>query len=632
MSRRGTSAIIYSAAGVAAMFALLVGLNVLLSHHKLRLDLTQERAFTLSEGSRQILQGLASPVQVRLYVDPGEGKAGPGLQAYAREVQDLLEEMREVSSGKLEIQMLRPLPDSEAEDSARLDGVIPQTLPDGDRIYLGLAFSQLDRKAVLPFLAPSGERLLEYDIMRSIVSVTTGRKPVLGMLTPLQIGRSDPRLPLSQRPPEPSIFLAELQRAYDVRMLPYNEGTPIPEDIQTLVVLHPKGISPQTQYELDQFLLRGGRLLVFLDPMCVMDQLPPSPMMGPPPPSSSTLDKLLPAWGLDFPLKSIVVDMENLGTARQRRAPGILALGDKALNPDDILTTAADNLFMVLAGTFEGSGTTGIDRTVLVSSSEQSKLEDPGMTQMSPEEVERRFEASGKSYPLAVRLSGNFKTAFPDGKPARQDPGRQDGSPAAAGLQAGANPGLKTSRAPGTVVLVSDVDMLFDPVAVAEMPTPFGQPMRMPANGNLAFAQAAVEQLTGDTALMAVRSRASRARPFTVVRKMTAEAEARFRDKIAELERELSEAQERLAQLQQRKDPQQRFILTEEEAQEVERFRARETETKRALKELRRDLRREVDSLEQRTKWVNILAMPLAVALAGISVALLRSRRRGGRP
>ena len=615
--------------GLAAMLVLLVGLNVLASRLQMRADLTEERAFTLSDGTRQILADLKSPVQVRFYYSQSDEAMPMGLKNYAQSVNDLLDAMESASGGKLQIQRLDPTPDSDAEDSARLDGVDPQVFPNGDRIYLGLGFSQLDRKSALPFLAPDRERLLEYDMARAINAVTNAQRPVIGLMTPLTTSPTPPMM-MMERPPSAGIFFDELRRAFEVKEIPF-ESAEIPADIETLVVVHPRQISEATEYALDQFVLRGGKLVAFLDPMCVMDAPPGGPMMGMAPPSVSTLGKLLPAWGVQFNTAEIVVDMQNVGNTRRGRAPGILSLGPDALDPDAVVTGGVDSLFMALAGAYQGEPSEGLERTALVFSSPQSELADPSFTQTSPQIVERNFKPSGVEYAVAVKLEGTFKTAFPQGKPKAAPEGQPAMPDAATSPDPEAPPGLKESTTPTTVYLVGDVDMLFDPLAVAEVPTPFGRPVVVPANGNIDLAQSMIEQLAGGDELASVRARASRDRPFTVVKRLQAEAENKFRDKISELEDGLNETQSRLAELERSKDAGQQFILTPEQQEEIKAFRTKEAEAKKELKEVRKTLRREVDALEQRVKWTNILAMPLVVAAAGLVIAFIRHRRQSAR-
>ena len=630
MKHRNYETPLYALAAVAAVLVLLLGANFIVSKLKWRADLTEERAFTLSEGTRKVLAGLKAPVQVRFYCTQSDEAMPMGLKNYGQAVEDLLDAMRTASGGKLQVQKLDPAPDSDAEDSARLDGIEPQVFPNGDRIYFGLGFSQLDRKSALPFLSPDRERLLEYDSVRAVSAVTSAQKPVLGLLTPLPTAAPSPVMGMMNRPPSAGVFFDELRRSFEVKEIPFG-AEEIPADIKTLLVVHPREISESTQYAIDQFILRGGQLVAFLDPMCVMDSQS-APMMGmQPPPSVSTFSKLLPAWGLNFNASEIVVDMQNVGNTRRGRAPGILALGPDSIDPDSVVTGDVDSLFMALAGTFQGEPAEGLQRTSLVFSSKQSALFDPGFAQTSPEAVEREFKPTGVDYPIAVKLEGKFKTAFPAGKPKAVPEGQPQMPDAATSPDPNAPPGLKESKETGVVYLVGDVDMLFDPLAVAELPTPFGQPVMVPANSNLNFAQSMAEQLSGGSELASVRSRASRDRPFTVVKRMQAEAESKFRDKISELERGLQEAQGRLAQLEVNKEAGQQFILTPEQQAEIKSFRKKEAETKKELKDVRKTLRREVEALEQRVKWTNILAMPLLVAAAGCLIAVYRHRRQSAR-
>jgi ABC-type uncharacterized transport system involved in gliding motility auxiliary subunit len=229
----------------------------------------------------------------------------------------------------------------------------------------------------------------------------------------------------------------------------------------------------------------------------------------------------------------------------------------------------------------------------------------------------------GMQYPLAIRLVGKFKTAFPEGKPKAVQP---EPSPAKPEEKPADTAALKESAQPTTVLLVGDADMIQDQIAVRELQTLGGPPMTIPVNGNLSFAQGAVEQMAGDSNLITVRSRASRERPFTVVQKMQADAESNYRSKIKELETSLSDTQRKVNDLQRSKDAGQKFILSTEQQQELTNFRKTEADVKTQLKDMRRKLRSEIDSLENRIKWINIAAMPIVVILAGFVFALMKRR------
>jgi ABC-type uncharacterized transport system involved in gliding motility auxiliary subunit len=616
---------LFSVIGVAAMLLILVAINFIAGRVKQRVDLTAEHAYTLSAGTKAILAKLDTPVQIRFYASQSAEGMPVFLKTYAQQVDDLLGEYRQNSRGLIQIQKLDPEPDSDAEDSAKLEGVEPQLLSNGERVYLGLSVSLLDQKEAIPFLSPERERLLEYDISRAIARVMTPDKPVVGVLSSLPVMGTGAMMPMQQRGEPPWVLIEELKRDFDVREIEPN-ATTIPNDIKVLVVIHPKGITEATQFALDQFVLRGGKLIAFLDPIAALDPQTASAGFGSPP-SKSDLDRLLKAWGVTFEDSKVVADLDFVARTGQGRAPAVLALNEKAVNKDDIATADAGNLFVVFGGVFGGTPAQGLKETVLLHSSKDSELVDPMMAQMSGEQITTSFKPSGIEYPLAIRLSGKFKTAFPAGKPkpteAEPNEKKEDASPP--------ETMLKESKQETTVVLVGDSDMIQDRVAVRQVGNPFGQRLFMPANGNLAFAENLIDQLTGDSNLIAVRSRASRERPFTVVKKMQADAEASYRSKIKELEDGLADAQRKIGQLQSGKQEGQRFILSPQQQEELANFRKKEAEAKTQLKEVRKKLRGDIDSLENRIKWLDIAGMPALVALTGLVFAIVKRRRSAAR-
>jgi ABC-type uncharacterized transport system involved in gliding motility auxiliary subunit len=375
-------------------------------------------------------------------------------------------------------------------------------------------------------------------------------------------------------------------------------------------------------------VLRGGKLIAFLDPQSVLDRSGAGNPMGMSMGSKSSIDKLMSAWGISFDSSKVVADLDFVGRTREGRQPAVLALNEKATNRDDIVSSDANNLFFVFAGAFSGTPVEGLKQTILLHSSKNSQLVDPMSAQFGGERIIKDFTSSNTEHPLALRLTGKFKTAFPGGKPGAAPAGEgKDAKPAAAGLQ--------ESSQESAVLLIGDVDFIQDQIAVQEVMNPFGgQRMVMPANANLAFAQGAIEQMAGDSNLVSVRSRASRERQFTVVKEMQAKAESAFQTKIKSLETSLAEAQQKLNELQRNKADKgggQRFILSPEQQREIANFRNKEREVKVQLKEERKKLRVGIDSLENTIKWINIALMPALVAGAGVGLAILRHKRRAAR-
>jgi ABC-type uncharacterized transport system involved in gliding motility auxiliary subunit len=639
MKKKTLETILYSTAGIAAMAIILIAFNVIAGAFKQRLDLTKEKAFTLSPGTRAILTKLDSPVKIRYYCTQGE--ASPEtvfLRNYAKHVEDLLSEYKQVAKGKLTIEKYDPQPDSDAEDSARLDGVEGQMLRNGERFYLGLAVSLLDEKQSLPFLDPNRERLLEYDLSRAITRVVTPDKPVIGIMSPLPLFGmpSNPMMMrMGQQGQQPWVIINELKNDFTVKRLAMDVDK-IDDDVKVLMVIHPREISDKAQFAIDQFLMRGGKLMAFLDPLPMVDSREQNEMLGSIPNSGSSLDKLLKAWGLSFETSKVVADMNyklQLGgrNGQPQDAPAVLGLNGQGINDQDIVTSQIDNLWLPYAGAFTGTPAEGLKETVLLKSTKDSQLVDGFMANLSGENVIKDFKPSGTEYALAVRLTGKFKTAFPNGPPEeKKNTEKKEGDKNDEEKKAEEKKtldSLKEAKQDTTVILVGDADMLYDRVALQPIQTLFGTAYA-PANGNLSFAQNAVEQLTGDNNLIGVRSRATVSRPFTKVKAMETAANERFQSEIKRLEESAADAQKKINELQQqKKDKDQRFILSPEQSAELAKLRKEEVETRKHLKQVQKDLRKEVVSLQTRVKWMNILAVPFAVTASGIALAFVKRKK-----
>ena len=623
----------FSTFGVAACLAIVVGLNIIASFAKHRFDLTAEKLFTLSDGTRQILQELDTPVEIRFYATRDDKVMPPQFKTHVRLVEDLLDEFRRNSGGKIKIAKFDPQPDSDAEDSARLDGIESQALSLTERIYLGLAVSMLDETVPIPFLDPSREEHLEYEIIRAVSQVMTVEETVVGVMSSLPVFGANPmmvRMGQAQRQ-SPWVVIEQLQQLFEVREIEMTAES-IDEEVTVLIVIHPKAITEPTEYALDQFLLKGGNLLVFLDPLALTDPQPSQNNMMGPPPSTSNLPNLLKAWGLEFDSGKVVADMSfakeiSFGQGPSQLQPAVLFVNDNGINRSSVVTAQIDQLLMPFVGAFSGEPLEELERTLLLHSTEQSQLVDGFMARLSGQQIARDFASEDKKRPIAMRLDGKFKTAFPEGKPkteeeanAEEDIDKEDEEEEAE------EESLKDSKEDGAVVLFGDADFLADPFSV-RVQNFLGARLISTINGNLALAQNLVEQLAGDNRLIHVRSRASMNRPFTKIQEKQREAEEKYRSEIRALEEKRQQTQTKLNELQRNRtdvSQGQRFVLSPEQQAELEKLRKQEVETNRQLKKTRRDLRREVDALETLLKWLNIAFMPIFVAFIGIFIALIK--------
>lgn len=632
MQKKSFQTILYSSAGVVLMLVLAVAVNVIFDAFPFRADLTQEKAYTLSAGTKAVLGKLAGPVTVRFYCTQGESATPETvyLKDYARQVEDLLHEYKMVAGKNLKIQKFDPEPDSDAEDSARMDGLEPQQLSDGDNFYLGLCVSMADQRVAIPFLEPNREKLLEYDITRAITEVLEPQKPTIGIMSALPVFGEQPNPEMQMQMPNQQAtpawtLVQQLQQDFTVQQIPMDTDK-IDDSIGTLMVIFPAGISDKTEYAIDQFVLRGGKLIAFLDPQSVlMARQQQNPMMGGGQNTSASLDKLLKAWGLQFDTSKVVADLDfkmelENENGQPMENPAWLALTPEGINQNDVVTSEIDSLWLPTVGAFTGQPAAGLKETVLLHSSKDAELTDAMMAGMGGDAIMNGFKATGINYDLAVRLTGKFQTAFPDGAP--QDELDKTNNVAMAGGSS-----LKESKADTSVVLVGDSDFLADDFSIRKTDSPFGQ-MASPLNANLDFAQDLVEQMAGDSDLIGLRSRGTLSRPFTRVKQMEAMAEASGQQKINGLQQSLQDTEQKLNDLQQQNpNKDQKLILSPAQQTEIDNFRKKQAEVSRELRQAQKDLRREVVSLETRLTWLNILAMPCAITLAGVTTALVKRRK-----
>jgi ABC-type uncharacterized transport system involved in gliding motility auxiliary subunit len=631
--------LLYSVVGVIAVLIILVAINLLGGVLKFRSDLTENKLYTLSDGTKKILNKLDTDVVVRLYFSKDNASVPVPLRTYAQEVQDLLDEYQQYGHGKIKVIKLDPKPDSDAEDSANLDGIEGQAVDLTDKIYLGIAVSCLDAKTTIPSLSPDRETLLEYDLSRAISSVVNPKKAVIGVMSALPVtGRESSPMMMQQReqPSQPWIFLNELKENYVVRDVPLTTDK-IDADVSVLVLVHPQGITDDAQFAIDQFLLRGGKMVALLDPFSFVEAQTAGPYGGAAG-YDSTLNKLLPAWGIDFSAKKMIAD-PTFATQVQRENdvqsdPTILSITSEGINKEDTLGAAISDLLMPFAGALTGKPAEGLKEDVLIKSSTQAGLVDVSAMQAGADAIRNELKSANTAYPIAIRLSGKFKTAFPDGKPAGKTSAQPSPSPTPQPAASASPPSkedyLKEGKSEGVVILVGDSDFAYDAIAGRAQQV-LTQSVFVPSNGNLNFIQSSVEQLAGDSDLIGIRSRSSGNRPFVVVNKMEAAAEQKYQSKIDELEDNLNQTRQKLATLQTTKQSDQKTLLSPEQQAEIKKFQENEATANKELKQVRKNLRQEIDSLQTTVKWVDIAGMPVIVTLIGLTLALVKRRSRAAR-
>lgn len=615
-------------AGIVLAALLFVAVNMLanLLFASARLDLTSDKLFTLSQGTRAILGKIEEPIVLRFYYSERLGREVPSYGVYAQRVRELLEEYRNNARGRLRLEVIDPAPYSDEEDRAVAFGL--QGVPlnqQGETVYFGLVGTNgADREETIPFFQPERERFLEYDLTKAVYNLSVTKKPQVGLLSSLPLegefrGRGQPSPPWA--------VYTQLGQFFDIRPVA-RDSAEIPAEIGVLMIVHPKNLPEPTLYAIDQFVLRGGRALVFVDPMSEgeMARGGPAAMGGP---TGSNLAKLFDAWGLSMEDDKLAGDRAaarrvNAGTEGRVRAVDYvlwLSLREANFERSDVLLTEASTIQMASAGILAKKEGATTEFVPLLRTSPQSQAISVDEVRMQPDPAAllANFKPSGTSLALAARIRGQSKSAFAEA------PAVAEGQPARTAAH------LAQSTGPINVIVVADTDMLEDRFWV-QVQDFFGQRVATPAAYNGDFVVNAVDNLLGSSDLIGLRGRGLSQRPFTLLADIQREAELRFRAKERELSEKLRETERRLAELQGRGGPRgedaPRSILTADQQSEIDRFRAELIGVRRELRDVQRDLRQDIEAVQTFTKAVNIGAVPALVALLAVGLGLARLRRR----
>jgi ABC-type uncharacterized transport system involved in gliding motility auxiliary subunit len=608
--------------GIAALVAIAILANWLVSltpAGNRGLDFTENKIHTLSDGTKSILGELDTRVVIRYYASRSSAYMPEQLKVHIRRVDDLLKEYANLSGGKLRIETLDPQPDTDAEDSANLDEISGQRINE-DNLYFGIAISALDKKVTIPFLDPNEETLLEYQISKAIAEVTTPVKPVIGIMSALDLAGT-PAMMLGQQAQQPWVIYQQLKQSFDLVDLGMEPGNINPNEIKLLFLFHPAGISKQAEYQIDQYLLNGGTVVACLDAHSVAAQMVGggNPMMGQPgPPTSSTLPTLLPAWGVDFISDQVLADPVHATTFGDgRKGVAVLSLPQSAMpQKDNLITKNLESVTFFIPGAFKINGKGGVSANSLVRSSKSAGFVDSLKASQLDPSIDKNIKSDGTAYDLVTFLSGNFKTAFPDGKPKEATPEETENEEAE---KAPETESLKQAVKPGNVFLIADIDAFYDRFAY-NVQNLGGIQIANPSNGNAPLLFNLIDQAVGSKYLIGSRSRAATRRPFTVIQEMEAEFDKQVGSKIEEFQEKQQQAQQKLQELQAQKSRGTELYLSPEQEAEIEKLRKQQVEYARLIRDQEKDLRRQKDKLAGNVTILNVVAMPTLVILFGLSL------------
>lgn len=634
--------------GLALAAVTLLSINLIASETlgSWKADLTEDKLYTISPGSVAVLQAIDEPIKARLYFSKKLGEIAPTYARYFDRIRTMLEDFRRISGGKLELEILDPEPFSDAEDQAVASGLSGRRLnAEGEMGYFGLAAENAtDDREVISFFSPDRENFVEYDITKLVHTLSNPKKRLVGLLSslPLEGGQN----PMTQQPTPPWLIMSQIREFFDVETL--DQGVKeIPPRVDVLLVAQPTQLTPEAAYAIDQYALKGGKVLVLIDPMAESAQFELMSKQGE---GRAEVVKLLKSWGLDFDPKKTAADIRyarrvQFGRGDQGMVTEFvawLALDKSAVDQRDVLSSGIDSLNLASAGILTPvDGATTTVTPVITTSPEAMEVETTkvGMT-ADPVALLRAYAPGGKPLMLAARVSGEAKTAFPNGVPKPDEKKDDDKAKAADGGdkdKAGDKPAEDTAKAdakpgPGHVasgrvnaIVVADTDILADRFWVQSQQM-LGQQFVMPTASNAAFILGALENLSGSDALIALRGRGIKERTFTLVEDLRRDAERQFREKEEALTAKLKSVEEELEKLQTA-GAGASVIVSDQERAAIEGFTRQMLETRRELRQVKLALGQSIERLDGWLKFANIALVPLLIAVGGVGWTLWRARR-----
>ncbi len=620
----------YPALSIILLLVCLIGINALGSFLPLRIDVTDEKLYTISEGTKKILRDFEEPVTIKFYFSRDRAELPQNFKAYAQRVEEVLREYEYLADGNIKLEVFDPKIDSEEEEWAQKYGLASFALPSGENFYMGMVALLLDQEIAIPYFDPRREKFLEYDISQALKGLNQLQPPKIGVLSSLNLLGSSTQMRASTV--DEWTLYSELKKSFDLQILP-PEIEEISDDITVLLLIHPKNMNERAQYAVDQYVIRGGHLIVLVDPNSNHEARTQSAQMGRMPDIKSDVPKLLKNWGVEFDPGKLVGDSRyatsiNAGRGNIVRYPMWMSLPPASMDADHPVTSQLENLLFVDSGFLSKVEESTVEFSPLLQTSSQSGVLETMMIQFTPPtQIARNLKTDQMPRVLAAFLRDKFKTAFLEGQPPPSI--TEEGAP----VQTEESPPLKhahlqEAKKSGTILVIADVDFASDTFSVQKMNF-MGQIVVNLLNDNLNFIINAVEFFTGDDELMSIRSRGRFARPFTKVMELENQAQMRFQEEEIGLQQTLRAVQEKLAELEEHKDPAQKRLLTTEQQDEIKRFRTEEIETRKRLREVRKILRQDIESLGNWLLGLNMLLVPAIVALVGV---VSYRRRIGNKP
>jgi len=592
----------------------------------LRFDLTKSDVYTLSDGTKSILKSINEPLDFKLFYTREIGDVNPIYQNYYDRVKEILEQYVMLSGNKIKLKILNPKPFSDEEDKALEYGLQGAEIMSGVYGYFGLiATNSTDDEEKIIFFQPDRSSFLEYDLSKIVTNLANPNRRVVGLYTDLpMLGTFNPYAKTQDAAAAPPwAIYNQIKEFFEIKRI-HEKTKSIPEDLSLIMLVHPKKMSERLLYMLDQFVLRGGKLLIFLDPNSETEKFSPDSNKADTNENNSYLNKLLNKWGIELASNKVVGDLLSarrveIGTSDQPSVTDYIAWLDikkDHMDPNHQVTSKVQRLTFATTGFIKENGMNkNMKFKRLVWSTPQSmeiNVEDVRLTP-DPTTLLRNFVPSNNEFTIVAEIKGEFESNFSDGPP---ETGRKD--------EFDKNKHNEKSTEPTSIVVIADADMLYD-----EYWLKYEQSGVTPIANNADFTVNFLEYLNGTEDLIGLRGKAVSSLPFTRVEKIQKEAEQKFRSKEQELLEKLNSYQTNLENIQKGTNEKgEKVILTEKETLEIENFREEMVAVRSELRKVQNALRKDIEELDRNLKFFNIFFVPILLIIISIILSFIGRKKR----
>ncbi len=613
---------------VLAVLFLIVNMVSSVLFINFRADLTQNKLYTLTEGTRNIVENIEEPITMYFFFSDKTSENVPLLRTYATRVKELLQEYEQISKGKIVLKIVDPVPYSEEEDQASVFGL--QSVPIGnanENIYFGLASSSaIGDTETISFFQPQREQFLEYDISKLIYTLTNPKKTVVGVITQLPIfGGFDME---TTQMTNAWAFIAQMRQLFELKQLDVTTNR-IDDDVDILMIVHPKTLSDPTMYAIDQFVMAGGKALFFVDPhsevdMPVRQQNSPLEVEGG---RTSNLKPLFDAWGIIYDPMSVVLDRKFAltvggGHQSQSRHYALLGISNENIDPEDVISSELELISVAVAGHLNTKEGSSIKMTPIVTSSDDAMLTDAARFRFLPDlsQLSANFTPTGKLYKFVARVQGKLNSAFPNGQPKTEEVSDDEGENSEVQH-------ISSTQLDANLLIVADTDLLSDRMWV-QVQEFFGQQIFNSWANNGDLVNNAVDNLIGSSDLISIRGRETSSRPFVRVDELRLEADQKFLATEQVLQAQLAETEQKLVALQEQRNDENELLLSPEQEAEIQKFQEEKFKVRKDLRQVRHSLDLDIERLGTKLKFINIGLVPIIISVLALIISIVRSRKR----